>query len=236
MKVMKTTMKSKINKRFRRWMSSGIRLSTGGSMSWEETGRFQLDFLISQGMLSTHCLLDIGCSVLRGGVHFIKYLDKGRYFGFDKEEELIHFAKSEIILKYKLTEKEPQICLVQNFDLPFSDVKFDYMFAQSVFSHLSPSGVRSCFEKIICPFLKDDGKFYATYHEGNAVDIGDPHGWRTTGDERVRVEYPFSFFEQISEDFKIKASALGNWVHEQWTEGDPNKNEAQKMLMFQKSG
>lgn len=48
---------------------------------WEEIGQLQIDFLKSEGLLPAHRLLDIGCGTLRGGRHFIGYLDAGRYTG-----------------------------------------------------------------------------------------------------------------------------------------------------------
>ena len=30
-------------------------------------------------------LIDIGCGALRGGVHFVRHLDPGHYFGMDSE-------------------------------------------------------------------------------------------------------------------------------------------------------
>jgi hypothetical protein len=48
---------------------------------WEEIGRLQFDFLLSKGLQSRHFLLDIGCGSLRGGIHFIGFLDAGRYDG-----------------------------------------------------------------------------------------------------------------------------------------------------------
>jgi hypothetical protein len=56
---------------------------------WEEIGRLQFNFLRQQGLTPSHCLLDIGCGALRGGVHFITYLEPGHYLGLDKEKTLI---------------------------------------------------------------------------------------------------------------------------------------------------
>ena len=42
---------------------------------WEEIGRLQYDFLREQGLQPQDKLLDIGCGCLRGGIHFIDYLE-----------------------------------------------------------------------------------------------------------------------------------------------------------------
>ena len=41
------------------------------------------------GLQPKHRFFDIGCGSLRGGVHFIRYLDKNNYFGTDISSELI---------------------------------------------------------------------------------------------------------------------------------------------------
>ena len=57
---------------------------------WEEIGKLQFDFMMQQGLKPHHVLLDIGCGPLRGGVYFIKYLDKGNYLGIDKNKSLVN--------------------------------------------------------------------------------------------------------------------------------------------------
>jgi hypothetical protein len=36
----------------------------------------QLDFRVAQDLRPSHCLLDIACGALRGGVHVIHYLER----------------------------------------------------------------------------------------------------------------------------------------------------------------
>ncbi len=43
---------------------------------WDELGKLQLDFLTESGLKPSHKLLDIGCGCLRGGVHYVKYLEE----------------------------------------------------------------------------------------------------------------------------------------------------------------
>src|SRR5215472_262077 len=57
---------------------------------WEEVGQLQLDFLVAQGLMPHHRLLDIGCGSLRGGVKLIRYLCAGHYAGIDLHESLLN--------------------------------------------------------------------------------------------------------------------------------------------------
>ena len=58
----------------------GHRLFVGGvdDFLWTRIGELQFDFLRAQGLRPNHVLFDIACGALRGGVHFINYLDAGR--------------------------------------------------------------------------------------------------------------------------------------------------------------
>ncbi len=104
---------------------------------WDEIGKLQFDFLVERGLRPDHYLLDIGCGSLRGGVHFIRYLSEGHYFGVEKEESLLEAGRSVELKRYALEEKEPQLFAVDDFDLSAlpSQVEFDFMLAQSVFTH-----------------------------------------------------------------------------------------------------
>lgn len=56
---------------------------------WKEIGRLQFDFLVAHGLAPSHLLLDMGCGTLRGGLHFIRYLEPGHYWGVDKGRDLL---------------------------------------------------------------------------------------------------------------------------------------------------
>jgi cyclopropane fatty-acyl-phospholipid synthase-like methyltransferase len=51
---------------------------------------------VKEGLKPEHYLLDIGCGSLRGGVHFIAYLEPRHYFGIDKDEQLLEAGRGEI--------------------------------------------------------------------------------------------------------------------------------------------
>src|SRR5260370_28821072 len=56
---------------------------------WDEIGQLQFYFLKKNGLRADHSLLDIGCGCLRGGVHFIEYLEPDRYVGLDINQPLL---------------------------------------------------------------------------------------------------------------------------------------------------
>jgi cyclopropane fatty-acyl-phospholipid synthase-like methyltransferase len=117
---------------------------------WEEIGKLQLDFLVAQGLLPAHKFLDIGCGTLRGGRHLIRYLDAANYTGMDISRKAIEYGKG-LIRTEGLSAKRPMLHLSKNKDLKFEELKgkaFDYLLAQSVFTHLMPEHIEECFQHV----------------------------------------------------------------------------------------
>jgi hypothetical protein len=83
---------------------------------WNEIGKLQFDFLRTHGLLRQHKLLDIGCGALRGGIHFINYLDPGNYYGLYLNSSLIEACRREVALA-GLTHKNPRLAVGDSFDL-----------------------------------------------------------------------------------------------------------------------
>jgi hypothetical protein len=76
---------------------------------WDEMGELQFDFLVEQGLMPSDVLLDVGCGSLRGGVHFIRYLEPGNYLGMEKEQELLQLGvKSELGME-SLQARRPEL-------------------------------------------------------------------------------------------------------------------------------
>lgn len=110
-----------------------------------------------------HFLLDVGCGSLRGGIHFVRYLDSGHYYGVDVNEDLLKAGRLELEqngLAYKA------ITLVRSGDFHFEALgrKFDYALAQSLFTHLPLNDIILCLMKLE-KALGIGGKFFATFFE-----------------------------------------------------------------------
>ena len=186
---------------------------------WDVLGQLQLDFMICEGLKPHHKLLDIGCGSLRGGVHFIRYLDVGNYVGIDSNITLLDAGYEIEVASCGLEERMPRENLIctSDFDPPFPDGAFDFALAQSVFTHVTLNTIRKCFERIACK-IKADSAFYATFFEipDNVLSAEpfrhDPGGVITHGS---RDPYHYRF-----EDLKYAASQhlwtpryIGGWNH-----------------------
>jgi cyclopropane fatty-acyl-phospholipid synthase-like methyltransferase len=153
---------------------------------WEEIGRLQFEFLITKNMQPHHNMLDLGCGTLRGGRHFIKYLQPGNYYGIDISPKTISSAK-ELVEQEGLSDKRPQLIVSESKNLKFAEFsgqQFDYILAQSVFTHLQPEHIKECFEHI-GTIMRSNAAFYFTYNKGKEYE--------QTGFKDFR--YPFSYFE-----------------------------------------
>ena len=72
----------------RRSVSEGRHREIVGGL-WDEIGRLQFEFLVANGLAPSSTLVDVGCGCLRGGIHFVSYLDDNLYFGIDSNLSLL---------------------------------------------------------------------------------------------------------------------------------------------------
>lgn len=116
---------------------------------WDEIGQLQFDYMVSQGLNATDRMIDIGCGSLRGGSHFIPYLDPGGYFGFDINRHLIDLGLEKEITDDVRTEKvvDENFHAADEFDYPEGWSGLDCAFSLSLFTHLSLNTIRLCLFK-----------------------------------------------------------------------------------------
>lgn len=183
---------------------------------WEEIGKLQFDFLVARGLKPEHYFLDVGCGSLRGGIHFIQYLERGHYFGIDKSKELLDAGRNIELKRCNLMVKNPTLVQMDNFDFQSLNQKFDYALAQSVFAHLPLSTIIRCIMNIE-KVLVQEGQFYTTFFENprgkfNLDPIVHPHGV-TTHFDKDAFHYDFETFQWVCKGTKLKVEYIGNWNH-----------------------
>ncbi|MDH3659331.1 MAG: class I SAM-dependent methyltransferase [Alphaproteobacteria bacterium] len=157
---------------------------------WDEMGELQFRFLVDNGLKPEHRMLDIGCGTLRGGRHFIRYLDAGHYTGIDISKKVLAYGQ-ELLVEEKLAEKRPKLVLNQEKRLRFSefaDQTFDYLLAQSVFTHLPPEYIEECFQHIR-QIMGIDSRFFFTFYGS------DEHCRRALKD----FSQPWPFYQELAE-------------------------------------
>jgi ubiquinone/menaquinone biosynthesis C-methylase UbiE len=156
---------------------------------WEEIGQLQFDFLRQMGLKPTHSMLDIGCGTLRGGRYFIRYLDPSNYTGIDISPACLDAAR-KLLEDEGLTDKTPNLVLNEGRTMQFRELRgqrFDFILAQSVFTHLPESIIQECFANVkTC--MHETSVFYFTYSQASENKrVGNKH-----------FAYPWAFFEHLA--------------------------------------
>jgi cyclopropane fatty-acyl-phospholipid synthase-like methyltransferase len=204
-------------------INAGIHRDMVGGM-WDEIGRLQFEFLRARGLKPNHRLLDIGCGCLRGGIHAIKYLETGNYYGLDINRSLIEAARREVGLA-GLAHKNPHLALSDRFELGLFREKFDYLLALSVFTHLFANHIIRCLAEVR-EVLAPDGRFFATFflapHSVHLTPIVHQPGGVRTDYDRDPFHYSVDEIRAMARLANLSMEIIGDWNHPR----------AQQMVMF----
>ena len=165
----------------------------------------QFSLLTALGLREEHTLLDIGCGSLRGGRLFIPYLKPGKYFGIEPEQWLIDQGIETEVGRDLVGIKKPTFVNDTNFTLTAFGRKFDFMLAQSIFSHATQAQIRRCLSEAK-QVLGPDGIFAATFFPGETNYEGNE--WVYPG----CVYYTLEYFSGLVADEGLACKPL-NWTH-----------------------
>lgn len=140
--------------------------------NYDIVAALQFNLLTSLGLREYHYLLDIGCGSLRGGRLFIPYLLRGHYFGIEPESWLIEEGIKNELGESILAVKQPSFVNDRSFNLEVFGRTFDFLLAQSIFSHASAAQIRACVASAR-KVMKPDAIFVANFVESNENYTGD---------------------------------------------------------------
>jgi SAM-dependent methyltransferase len=148
-------------------------------------GGFVFSLLTLLGLRESDCVLDVGCGSLRAGRLLIPYLGRGHYFGLEPDEQLVRQGIEREIGAELLRLRAPVFVHNPDFRLDGVDRRFDYILAQSIFSHASQAQVRACLA-LVAEVLGDGGVFLATYYAGETSYAGE--NWVYPGQVQYRPD------------------------------------------------
>jgi SAM-dependent methyltransferase len=157
----------------------------GPPEEYDLIGALQTSLLLAAGLEEKHRLCDVGCGSLRAGRMLIPYLRTGRYFGVEPEQWLVVEGLKKELGNSIWEAKQPSFRFVSDFSLQGFDTEFDFVIAQSVFSHTLPKLLRLGLRNI-AGTLASSGKLFATWNEAasgkDGLSIGPagsimPNGW-----------------------------------------------------------
>ena len=123
--------------------------------------------LVHLGMRQQHRVLDIGCGSLRIGRLLIPYLNRGGYTGLEPNGWLVEEGIEREVGRDQVRIKAPEFVVADTArSLIARGARFDYMLAQSIFSHTGPDLLDRWLGEA-AQLLDDAGTLVATYLEGD---------------------------------------------------------------------
>ncbi len=146
----------------------------GPPFQYDFMGATQFRLLCTLGLRAGHGLLDVGCGSLRAGRLFLCYLDEGKYFGIEPNKWLIDDAIANQVGKDLIQIKKPQFHHNSSFDTGVFFTQFDFIVAQSIFSHAGGDLIKIALQNFKTS-LKPGGLIVVTFIEANADFEG--KGW-----------------------------------------------------------
>jgi SAM-dependent methyltransferase len=150
------------------------RAYVGPPEDYDLLGGLQFGLLLAAGLRERHVVADVGCGSLRAGKLLIPYLAPGNYVGLEPNRWLVEEGISRELGREIVRMRRPRFFHVDDFGLERAGVAFDYVIAQSIFSHTYPQMFSDGLKRIL-PTLAPEGVLLATYFEGEGP--GDGTGW-----------------------------------------------------------
>ena len=177
----------------------------GAAEGYDISAALQFNILTFLGLRQDHNLLDIGCGSLRGGRLFMTYLEAERYCGIEPEEWLIEEGIANELGQDLIDLKRPAFSSDSEFTLTTFGRQFDYIVAQSIFSHAAPSQIERCLseaKQVMAP----NAIFAATFVQGEQDYEGDD--WVYPG----CVSYSLETMTSLAEERGLACQII-DWPH-----------------------
>ena len=182
---------------------------------WSEIGQLQFNFMLEQGLQPEHKILDIGCGCLRGGIHFIDYLNAGNYYGLDINASLIEAAQREV-KQAQLEEKNPNLLVSEQFAINQFQQQFEFMLSVSLFSHLPMNIIIRCLSAVQ-KNLAAEGKYFSTFfiapHSAHIAPINHHPSPIITNYDCDPFHYSIEEISFMAHVAGLEATLIGDWNH-----------------------
>jgi len=177
----------------------------GATQTYDIFSSMQFSLMTLLGLRQDHTLLDIGCGSLRAGKLFLVYLLPERYFGIEPEEWLVQEGIDREVGRELAARKKPQFAYSNQFPCASFGVQFDFLLAQSIFSHASVSQIERCFAEARAA-MKPTSIFAASFVEGDEDYAGSDWVYPET------IRYRASTIEQLARKAGLDCRRV-DWFH-----------------------
>ncbi|MGZ9155017.1 MAG: class I SAM-dependent methyltransferase [Candidatus Binatia bacterium] len=181
------------------------RAYVGPPEKYDLVGAMQFNLLTYLGLREFHYLLDIGCGSLRAGRLFIPYLLSGHYYGIEPQSWLVEEGLNKELGREILQLKRPVFSHDSDFNCLHFNQQFDFVVAQSIFSHAAPAQIHQCLGEV-AQSLQPTGVLAATFVAGEVDYQGD--GWVYP----ECVTYTLKQMKQFASAHNLVAETI-DWPH-----------------------
>ncbi|MCX6352867.1 MAG: class I SAM-dependent methyltransferase [Bacteroidetes bacterium] len=185
-----------------------------GYHQFKAAGENYLKYFIDLGGLQPHHrVLDIGCGAGRLAIPLMGYLKKeGSYEGIDIKKQIVNWCQRNISRKsgnfnfrlsdiYNRNYNTKGKLLAKDFEFPFEDDEFDFIFLTSVFMNMMPDEIEN-YLKQIGKMLKPGGKCFITAFLLNEESIKNLNAAKSA----INFNYDFGNYKlhnAITRSFKV---------------------------------
>lgn len=209
------------------------RAFVGAAEGYDIMAATQFSIMTLLGLRQDDYLLDIGCGSLRGGRLFIPYLQPKRYHGIEPEMWLVEHGIENEVGRDLIELKRPVFSDNDEFRLTIFDQQFDFVLAQSIFSHASRSQIETCLKEAK-QVMAPNASFVATFLMGEEDYAGD--SWVYPGCVTYTLDTMRAFGKNQGLACRViewPHAAQQTWLifaHEENAEQIPNVDERTKIL------
>jgi len=186
------------------------RAYVGPPEDYDLVAAMAFNLLTTLGLRQHDSLLDVGCGSLRIGRLLIPYLNRGKYFGIEPNEWLVHEGIRRELGETLVQIKRPTFFFCDSPDtITQAKVAFDFTLAQSIFSHCGLDLIRGWLSAI-SRSLAQDGVLVATFLFGE--EDSTQTGWIYP----ECVNYRPVTLERAAKDVNLRFEIL-DWKHPRQT-------------------
>jgi hypothetical protein len=114
-----------------------------------KVGERQFNLVLKHGLTPDDACVDYGCGTLRVGVHAIRYLNCGRYWGLDVDQSLLDVGR-RLIGPELVSEKRPHLHVISPSAIKeVADARPALLFSVAVLIHVHPDELEEYFQNIL---------------------------------------------------------------------------------------
>lgn len=171
---------------------------------FHSTSKFELNFLIQEGLKPHHKLCDFGCGSLRFGEKVMEYLNSSNYYGLDITDEFFLYGL-ERIGKNRIEHYNPTIKVLSNDLINSLKESMDFIFSSAVMYHIKLIDI-SDYLISIYKMLSLNGAAYIDFTSGNKYYQSGDMTWVYTIDQIENICKDLHIRYEFIEPTAIKES------------------------------